>query len=305
MRAVGKAPSKAILIGEHFVVHGAEAVAAALPIYSMAYAYNCERLEIESKGYSYSSLKPVERTIISICREFKLRPAARIVIESDIPRGSGLGSSASILVASASAFMRLNGIEPERDAVFRYALEGEKEIHGKPSGIDPAACSYGGIIRFRAGGKVNIVDAKSKICLAVVDSGKRRRTYSLIERVGRMKRESSGIFSSLSRFVDTMARDASKAIENHDMERLGLLMTANHAILSFIGVSTPELDRIVEIMLKNGSYGAKITGAGGGGCVIAAVEPEGAKEIQNTLGRQGYRVFNVELPAGGFESWLE
>ena len=305
MRAVGKAPSKVIMIGEHFVVHGAEAISAAIPIYSYSYAYESGKLEIFSKGYSYNSLKPVERTILSISKEYNIPPKAKIVIKSDVPAGSGLGSSASILVAAASSFMRLNGIDLKPEDILKHSLEGEKEIHSKPSGIDPATCTYGGIIRFRIGEKINMLRTPEKLSILVVNSNRRRKTSYLIKRVARMKEERSGTFSILSKYVDLLVKDACSSIKNYKLDSLGFMMTANHAILSFIGVSTPELDRIVEILLGKGCYGAKLTGAGGGGCVIAIPSSEETKEIQNTLSRLGYDVFNVDVPAGGAESWLE
>jgi mevalonate kinase len=305
LRAVARAPSKVILTGEHFVVHGAEALAAAIPVYSTAYVYDSKKLEIHSACFSEDSLKPVEKTLQSISEEYGLEPRVKIVIDSKIPVGSGLGSSASVLVSVASAFMKYNGIEPSPEKIAKHAMVGEKYIHGNPSGIDTAACTYGKVIRFRIGRKVNIMDLKKNMSLVIVNSRKRRRTSTLVERFKKMKEESSGTFGSLAKFVDYLSEQVCSAIGANNLEKLGSLLTANHAILSFVGVSTAELDKIVEILLKSGCYGAKLTGAGGGGCVVALPEQSKTKEIQNTVKGHGYDALVVSIPVGGVECWLE
>lgn len=305
MIAVSRAPSKVIIAGEHFVVHGAKAIAAAIPKYTYCYVSPSNKLEIYSKGVSNESLNPIRKTLKSICDEFKIRPQAKISIRSEVPSGAGLGSSASVLVSVASAFLTFNGIKSSKELIFKHAMEGEKVVHGKPSGIDPAACIFGRIICYQIGQKVNIVDPLRRFSLAIVYTGRRRSTSSLIWKVTSMRERMKGFFNLLADFVSESSGNIARYMKIGKIKEIGPLLTANHAILSFIGVSNQELDNLVELCIQSGCYGSKLTGAGGGGCVIGLI-PEGEeRKVQNNLSLHGIDCFLATLPVGGVESWLE
>ena len=153
MKAVAEAPSKAIITGEHFVVHGALALAAALPRRVRVEVTASPTFEVSSNRFRRGSpaLEPVRRVVDEMADEFSVSPNVRVSVDSSIPDGAGLGSSAATMVAVASAFSRLNSLDLATGDVVRCAMIGERDVHGKPSGIDPTVCAYGGVVLYRPG----------------------------------------------------------------------------------------------------------------------------------------------------------
>ena len=189
MKAIAEAPSKAIITGEHFVVHGALALAAALPRGVRAEVRPSSGLHVRSDRFAdplSGELRPASQVVEEMAREFSVSPAVEVSIESAIPEGAGLGSSASTMVAVASAFARLNSVALRPDDLVRFAMVGERSIHGRPSGVDPAISARGGVILYRPGDRpreVSLPDARS---ILVSYSGLNRSTRGQIGRVARV-----------------------------------------------------------------------------------------------------------------------
>jgi mevalonate kinase len=141
--------------------------------------------------------------------------------------------------------------------------------------------------------------------MLVVFSGKRRSTKRQIARVADFRAHLPAYFAGLARSASDMSSLAGERLASGDMRGLGRLLTLNHAVLSELGVSTQDLDRLVDLLLSLGCYGAKLTGAGGGGSVVAAA-PEGKeKSIISEVTRRGFEAFVAVIPVGGVRSWLE
>lgn len=308
MRAIAEAPSKAIITGEHFVVHGAWALAAALPRKVRVELSQAPGFEVHSDRFGDSNsaeLHPVARVVEAMAREFSVRPAVKVLITSDVPEGAGLGSSASTMVAVASAFSKLHSLDLGVDEVVRCSMVGEQEVHGRPSGIDPAVCAHGGVILFRPGSRPKKVVLDAPRTLIISFSGRNRSTRGQIGRVSLMKERYPDFFSRLADAVSELSLSAAEKLQKGDMKGLGNLLTINHAVLGSLGVSNDTLDRMIDLLASMGSYGAKLTGAGGGGSVVA-VAPEGKeKSIVSGLTARGFETFRVRVPAEGVKSWLE
>jgi len=132
-----------------------------------------------------------------------------------------------------------------------------------------------------------------------------RKTKGQIGHVSKMKEKYPGMFSSLAQGIGELSLDASERLKTDDMKGLGTLLTLNHTALMSLGVSNSTLDDMVDLLLSMGSYGAKLTGAGGGGSVLA-VAPEGKeKSIVSGLTARGFETFRVSIPTEGVKSWLE
>src|SRR2546425_6500389 len=156
MKAFAEAPCKAIITGEHFVVHGAWALAAAVERRVRVEASEAEGLVIESDGHRSSDsskkrLAPVAKVVTKISDELRINPRVLIRITSQVPESSGLGSSAATMVAVASALTKLKGMELGASEISRYAMTGETAIHGRPSGIDVNISAAGGVIMYKMG----------------------------------------------------------------------------------------------------------------------------------------------------------
>ena len=307
MKAFAEAPSKAIITGEHFVVHGAWALAAALPRRVRVEIRNASSFRVSSDrfGGRSSQLLPVSNVIESMAREFDASPKVAVSISSDVPGGAGLGSSAASMVAVAAAFSRLNALGLKVEEIVRCSMVGEQNIHGRPSGIDPAVCAHGGVILFRKGSPPKKVRLDGNRSLILSYSGINRNTKGQIGHVSKMKDKYPGTFSTLADGISELSITASERLGAGDMKGLGTLLTLNHAALMSLGVSNDTLDSMVDLLLSLGSYGAKLTGAGGGGSVLAVAPEAKEKSIVSGLTARGFETFKVNVPTEGVRSWLE
>src|SRR2546422_5421480 len=310
MKAFAEAPCKAIITGEHFVVHGAWALAAAVERRVRVEACEAEELVIESDGHRSSDsskkrLAPVAKVVTKISEELRFNPRVLIRIASQVPESSGLGSSAATMVAVALALTKLKGMDLGTSETSRYAMAGETAIHGRPSGIDINICATGGVIMDRMGEEAKKVRFAGSRRFLIVQSGTKRSTRTLIDRVSRMKLKYPGLFAGLANSASLISELAATRLVNGDMQELGRLLTYSHAVLSTVGASTPKLDRLVDLLLALGCYGAKLTGAGGGGSVFAIPREGSTDALIAELKSRGYESFQTNVPCEGVKSWLQ
>ncbi len=306
--AAAEAPSKAIITGEHFVVHGSTALAAALNRRVRATVSPAADLVVTSDRVplrNREALLPVGRVVAAMASELAFSPRIRVDISSNIPRGAGMGSSASTMVAVAAALAKFQGIELGRPDLVRFAMEGEREIHGNPSGIDVNVCAYGGVVLFRMGGSPRQVRLTSPVRLIIAYSGRRRSTRTMIDRVSDTKERHPGLFKAMADSIGELSLEAAERLSSGDLAGLGRLLTLNHAVLESVGASNKRLDALVETLLSLGCSGAKLTGAGGGGSVIGVAPEKKGKSIISELAARGFEAFEEQLPVEGVRSWLE
>ena len=307
MRAIAEAPSKVIITGEHFVVHGAWALAAALPRRVRVEVAPAPELAVRSDrfGPRSRSLAPVRRVVEEVGERFSVGTGVSVSISSQVPEGAGLGSSASTMVAVASALSRLHSLGLGTEEIVGLSMVGERDVHGRPSGIDPTVCAHGGVLLFRPGSEPKTVRLRRPRTLIVSYSGINRATKGQIGRVSQMKERHPGLFSRLADAVGELSLDAARRLAEGDLEGLGYLLAVDHAALDSVGVSNDALDTMVDLMASLGCYGAKLTGAGGGGSVLG-VAPEGKeKSIVSGLSARGFETFAARVPTEGVRSWLE
>ncbi len=309
MKAVAEAPSKVIITGEHFVVHGAWALAAAIPRRTKVVVTPAERLEIASTAFpdrgSAGELEPLREVVKFMSRRYSFSPNLRVSVESGVRGGSGLGSSASALVALASAVSRYNALELNVREVIEAAMQGERLVHGRPSGVDAEACARGGVMLFRPGSGTKKVSFEGNRSLLVSFSGTVRSSKHQISRVSEESERFPGLFAGLTRSISAISLQAAERLAEGDMEGLGRLLSLSHAVLSGLGVSSEGLDRVVDASMSLGSYGAKLTGAGGGGSVVSVVPGGKEKSIASGLNARGFETFRTDVPTEGVRSWQE
>ena len=147
MRAVAEAPSKVIITGEHFVVHGAWALAAALPRKVRVEVKAASSFRVASQGSEEgpAGAAPVRKVVEAVADKYSARQEVAVSVSSSVPRGAGLGSSAATMVALAAALSKFHSLDLGVGDVVRLSMVGEREVHGRPSGIDPAVCALGGL----------------------------------------------------------------------------------------------------------------------------------------------------------------
>lgn len=288
MQFIGQAPGKLILCGEHAVVEGHAAIAAALP--RMTTVTLAER--------------PGPSTLCSDLCDARLWPAlltvvpsdgVEVTIRSELPVGCGLGSSAALAIATLRALAAREG----RAATFAELHERgfliERAFHGNPSGVDHAVSAIGGLVRYLrtpAGPEITPLSLAAPLTLVVVNTGAPAfTTAEMVEHVRQRgsHRELAAIGAIVDELTQALTTPASPG-------QIGSLLSENHAILRAIGVSTPALDHACEALLAGGALGAKLAGAGGGGVAFGLCTPESAPGVAAEAVAAGLSVFTVTIP---------
>jgi mevalonate kinase len=308
IKAIAEAPSKAIITGEHFVVHGAWALAAAIPMKVRAELSPASDLQVTSDrfpGRSATELRPIARVAHELAKEFSVRPKVRVRLFSRVHDGAGLGSSAATMVALVSAFSKFHGLGLSIKDVIKYSMIGEKLIHGHPSGIDSTVCAKGGVLLFRVGTGPRKVSLDGSRSLLISFSGETRSTRSQIDKVSEFRDAFPHLHALLTRSIGGLSINAARMLSTGDIDGLGNILSINHAVLRSLGVSTAALDRLVDLCASLGSHGAKLTGAGGGGSVLAVAPEAKEKSIVSRLRARGFETFRAQVPVEGVRSWLE
>ncbi len=311
MRCVVRAPAKIILLGEHWVVHGSKAVAAAVGLYARALGQRAEQgIVVSSKNLGIvEDLTSCHRfcnlweAAQYIAASVSRRPwPARIHIESDIPIGAGMGSSAAVAVAFSACYAMLGGIKPSLNLVLRAAYAAEKIVHGNPSGIDNTVSTIGGFVLYRRGeNPIRLSNVSLKgTKLLIIDTGIPRSTKIAVDVFSTRLRALHGLGGSLLELMNKVVDEAITALREDDATKLGLLLDLSHGLLNAMGVSHEALETAIHIARRSGAYGAKLTGAGMGGTAIALVPSEKAGIISSLLKERGFRVFEVEIGVNGF-----
>jgi mevalonate kinase len=227
----------------------------------------------------------------------------RVNVECEIPVAAGLGSSASTTVAIISAVAGSYGTKLSRKEIFKLAFVPENFLHGKPSGVDQATCIYGGMIQFTRPFIVTQLRLRKEPVILVCDTGIHHATKTLVGAVVKKSHREKTRFQDYIARVREISRGVVKALKEGDDEDLGVLMYQNHEILRKIGVSHPKLNRLVEVAREAGALGAKLTGAGGGGCVIVISRSiQDRDRISRVLRREGGTPYKVSMDTGGVES---
>jgi mevalonate kinase len=302
MHSRSHACGKVILLGEHAVVHGQPALAAGLPGGIVLEALPLEdalaptRLAIPTWDLDLvlhpESDHPVVRASLEVLG-FCDGPVTGWSIRgrSELPARAGLGSSAALTVALARLVL---GEDAGVDLVVEASMAGERIFHGEPSGIDSEVAARGGVIRFVRGERAEPIPLGRSLRLVIVPSGIGRSTATQVAKVraklDRMPRLARPIVELLGIAVSL----GIEAIRANDLERLGDVFSTAHQLLGALDVSSAELDALCWLARAHGALGAKLTGAGGGGSIVA-VPPAEPAELVHALRAQGLSPIAVEV----------
>ncbi len=275
---VGRACGKVILLGEHAVVYGVPAIAVGIDRGARARATTISpgpsRLHVRGWNIDVKEDEPAHdlawafRALLQTVRAaVPSFPPQSVDVEADLPPGGGLGCSAAMGVAIAQALES----NVSDDILQERAMAWERVFHGNPSGIDAAVAARGGCIFFRRGEALEPVRARGTLRLCVGSTGSASSTKSMVDAVARLRMRRPEVVEKSFEAVRTLVHGARLAITEGDRFTLGRLMDLNQTLLSALFVSTPDIERMCAMARGAGALGAKLTGAGGGGSVVALV----------------------------------
>ena len=301
--ATGKAHGKIILIGEHAVVHNEPAIA--IPFTSANIEVTLDQIVGESTMESiYHSGKISEaplvisnlvQTFYEVCKYFYATPDnLHITIKSGIPAERGMGSSAAVATALVRALFDYFDEDLSDDLLHRFVSISEKIAHGNPSGLDAKVVSSSEAIYFIKNGPSEFFQLDLPGYLVIADTGEEGETIKAVTDVGKLVANQTTGGQQLVHELGDLTKQAREYIEAKDLKKLGHVLEEAQTKLKKLTVSNEKLDILIETARNNGALGAKLTGGGRGGCMIALVErAEEAQKLAESL-----------LDAGATETWV-
>jgi hydroxymethylglutaryl-CoA reductase len=307
-QAMGVGYGKAILLGEHAVVYGRHAIAAPIPLAIKALVEECDEgihLLIPRWGVEYRlASNPEER------RSFE-RPAGvvldklglsgramRIEVFPEVPRSMGLGGSAAMAVAIVRALDKHFRLGLTDDEVNALAFESEKVAHGNPSGLDNTLACYGKALVFRPGDPplIEPLNIREPIPAVIGMTGYEGLTAKTVGRVRDAWQQDKKLYERIFDQIDALTLRGIQAIQDNDLPTLGQLMNICQGMLNALQVSTPELEKLCDIAREHGALGAKLTGGGGGGSIIAICSGD-TEDVVSAIRAAGFQALPVRLGA--------
>jgi len=313
LKSKASAPGKVILFGEHFVVYGVKAILCSInkrvtvtaektserkisinsEIGKLVLEPNKSILEINSplKPFYYLANKAIENEDTGI----------HIEIDSEIPLGVGLGSSSACCVAGSAAIFKLFG-EISKKEILKRAIEAERTIFENTSGADCTVCTYGGIMEYDKNMGFKKIEDEPNFQLVIANSNIEHSTQSMVFKVKEFENKNKEEFSRLLNLESKLVEDVLKLVKEKKTKEIGKKMNQNQEYLETIGISNNELTKMIKIGQES-SFGAKITGSGGGGCIFALTNE---LDLQNTLKEfkdNNYECFSAKIDFKGLNTF--
>jgi mevalonate kinase len=304
----GQGYGKVILFNEHFVVHGVPAIASAIGLATDATVtpFSGEGINLidnrkGTKGYSKEKhahqVEALKRVTAYMDFDVEENPI-EITLGGNLPTFSGIGASAANLVAIVRAVNDEFSLSLSDEEVNNAAYEGEKAFAGTPSGIDNTAATFGGLIWFKRGEK-NVIERLSiqkPVEIVMGNSGVVANTKEVVAGVRERKEKHPEKYNKIFSEAEELVHKAREALLEFDLPRVGELMNENHRQLQAIEVDGKELNFLVELARDHGALGAKLTGGGVGGCMVALTPGKELQEVvASAMEKEGFQVLRTKI----------
>lgn len=301
---------KIIVLGEHSVVYGRHAIAAPIPLNIRAEVRaQAEQIDLLIPRWGVEmrlsqpegSISSLHASITLIAERLGVADRGmRIDVFPRVPRANGLGASAALAVSVIRAMARCFSIQMSEREISNLAFDVEKIAHGTPSGIDNTLATFGRPILFRkehptARPEIRDLATPQAIPVVIGLSGVATLTAQTVGNVRAAWQKNPKRYEAIFNQIDNLALAGVDALARGDIAELGDLMNIDHGLLNALQVSSREIEDLVEIARRNGALGAKLTGGGGGGAMIAVAEPDRIQPIASAMRAAGYNTFITEI----------
>jgi mevalonate kinase len=307
--AKGTGFGKTILIGDQFVLRGVPAIVSALPYETEASVeftdgegWTLEDNRREVPGYKEKKLEQQAESINHILEVMGIdvrKTPIKIAYGGSLLAGSGVGASAASCVSLARALNATFELGLSIEEINHVGWQGEFAYHGIPSGIDNTASTYGGLLVYRVVDdekSFEHIEVERPFRIVLANSGVTADTSTLNDYVLGLKADDPGLFAERCRTITEQSVAMREALERYDLETVGSLLTANHSILIDMGLSHPRLVDLCDRATAMGAPGAKLTGGGRGGYMLALTPEEDVQErVASTFEEDGYAVIRAAI----------
>ena len=310
-------PGKLMLFGEHSVVYDRPCIVAAADQRFLTTVEKIDRDELvveapavgifEEKKLDELGTRRISKGLrfieMTVKRFYETHQNGGLKVKTENHFSSlyGFGSSAAVTVGLAKALFELEGIKTTNKELFDFCYQVVLDVQGIGSGFDVAAALYGEVLYYINGGrkieKIKLV--KLNLPIVVGYTGIKADTPTLVRQVGELRRRNFRKVESCFDEITQIVRKAKKEVGNGNWEKVGGLMNENQETLEELGVGSVELDQLIEASRNAGAWGAKLSGAGGGDCMIAVVSDEKRKDVEKAIEESGGKVLDVRLGAKG------
>jgi mevalonate kinase len=313
LKSIASAPGKVILFGEHFVVYGVKAILCSINkrVKVTAEKTSERKISINSKigKLELEPDKPISEINSPLKPFYYLANKSienkdsgiRIQIDSEIPLGAGLGSSSACCVAGAAAIFKLFG-NISREEVLKLAIEAERTIFENTSGADCTVCTYGGIMEYDKNKGFKKIEYEPNFQLVIINSNIEHSTQSMVSKVKEFENKNTEEFSRLSDLESKLVEDVLKLVKEKKIKDIGKKMNQNQEYLETIGISNNKLTKMIKIGQES-SFGAKITGSGGGGCIFALVNESNLSSMLKEFKNNNYECFSAKIDFKGLNTF--
>ena len=297
---------KVILLGEHAVVYGSHAIAAPITLAMQAKVWDSHngthllipRWGVEEKiqrgaDHKYSIYKSLDMIFEKLGLGDR---GVKIEVLPHVPRAMGLGGSAALAVAIIRALDKHFKLDLSDEKVNELAYESEMLAHGNASGIDNTLATFGKFMLFKRGQPPELKEIKisQPIPIVIGLTGVESLTAKMVSNVRQAWEKNKSLYERIFSEIDDLVLQSVETIEKNDLAQLGELMNINQGLLNALQVSSRELEELIDISRRHGALGAKLTGAGGGGAMVA-ICPEGAEKIAYAMRAAGYKSMVTEI----------